>query len=253
MRIPNDHFANIRIAAPCQASWEGMAGGERVRHCTLCSLNVYNVAEMTRDEVRELLVRTEGRICARLYRRADGTLLTRDCPTGLRALRRRASRLAAALIAALLTLPAWAFGGTSCSKPRLKTSGSKVKIAIERVAAAQPAVFTGVVRQAGGVALPGVTITIRDETTNRQTVAVSDVNGAFSIAALNDGIYRVEITLGGLTPATIEHLELKSGEVTHATIALRFTATMGEITTVIKDDDPGTMTLTQQVLNKLPF
>ena len=28
-----------------------MAGDERVRHCTLCSLNVYNFAEMTRDEV----------------------------------------------------------------------------------------------------------------------------------------------------------------------------------------------------------
>jgi hypothetical protein len=57
-----------------------MAGDERVRHCTLCSLNVYNFAEMTREEVRELLARTEGRVCARLYRRAGGTVLTRDCP-----------------------------------------------------------------------------------------------------------------------------------------------------------------------------
>jgi len=55
-------------------------------------LNVYNFAEMTRDEVRDLLARTEGRVCARLYRRADGTVLTRDCPTGLRALRRRGIR-----------------------------------------------------------------------------------------------------------------------------------------------------------------
>src|SRR5438270_5438445 len=116
-RTALDPLGNIRIAVPCRASWEGMAGDERVRHCTLCSLNVYNFAEMTRDELRALLVRTEGRVCARLYRRADGTLLTRDCPAGLRALRRRASRVAPALVAALLTLPAWAFGGTSC-KPR---------------------------------------------------------------------------------------------------------------------------------------
>ncbi len=114
--MPNAHdqLGSLRIAAPCQASWEGMAGDERVRHCTLCSLNVYNFAEMTRDEVRELLVRTEGRVCARLYRRADGTVLTRDCPAGLRALGRRASRAAAALLTALFSLPAFAFGGAAC-------------------------------------------------------------------------------------------------------------------------------------------
>lgn len=86
MQKPNDPLNNLRIAAPCDMAWESMAGDERVRHCTLCSLNVYNFAEMTRDEIRALLLRTEGRVCGRLYRRADGTLLTSDCPTGLRAL-----------------------------------------------------------------------------------------------------------------------------------------------------------------------
>jgi hypothetical protein len=253
-RIPNDHLGSIRIATPCQASWEGMAGDERVRHCTLCSLNVYNFAEMTRDEVRDLLVRTEGRVCAQLYRRADGTLLTRDCRTALRALRRRASRVAAALIASLLTLPAWAFGGTVCGKPRLKTRGSKVKIAIERVTTAQPAVFTGVVRESG-VPLPGVTITIRDEITNRESVQVTDANGAFSITALTDGIYRVAITLSGLTPATIEHLEMKAGEVTHATVSLRpDTAEMITVGALAPMEmEPGKTTLSEYVLSKLPF
>ena len=94
MRVPKpeDPLKNLRIATPCPATWEGMAGDERVRHCTLCSLNVYNFEEMTRDEVRALLMRTEGRVCARLYRRADGSLLTSDCPWGVRALRQRMSR-----------------------------------------------------------------------------------------------------------------------------------------------------------------
>jgi len=252
--MTNDRLSSIRIAAPCQSSWEAMAGDERVRHCTLCSLNVYNFAEMTRDEVRELLVRTEGRVCARLYRRADGTVLTRDCPMGLRALQRRASRVAAALIAALLTLPAWAFGGTACGKPRLKTRGSKMKIEIERAAIAQPAVFTGVVREEG-VALPGVTITVRDEITNRETAQVTDANGAFSIAALPDGIYRIEVTLAGFKPATIEHLELKTGEVVHASVALRVnnaeTVIVGGLAPM--NMEPGRMTFSQDVLNKLPF
>jgi len=48
MRKADDPLGRLRIAVPCQAGWEEMAGDERVRHCSLCSLNVYNFAEMTR-------------------------------------------------------------------------------------------------------------------------------------------------------------------------------------------------------------
>jgi hypothetical protein len=248
--MANDPLGGLRIAAPCSASWEEMAGDERVRHCSLCSLNVYNFAEMMGEEVRELLVRTEGRVCARLYRRGDGTVLTRDCPTGLRAVRQRASRAAAAVVAALLSLPSLAFGGTSC-KPRLITHGSKVKLTVERVATAHAAVFTGVVRQ-DRTALPGVTVTVRDEATNREVATVTDVNGAFTIAALNDGIYRVEAVLPGFTTATMEHLEVNAGEVIHVSVALRTAFTMGALAPMITPD-PGTTTVSSELLNKLPF
>jgi len=232
-----------------------MAGDERVRHCAHCSLNVYNFAEMTRDEVRELLLRTEGRVCARLYRRADGTVLTRDCPTGLRALRRRASRVAAALLTMLFSLPAFAFGRTTCKKPRLRMRGSKVKLEIERVANSQPAVLDGVVRDQTGNPIPGVIIAVHDEVTKREVTAVTDVNGAFNIASLNDGIYRVEVTLEGLKPAKIEHLEMKASEVTHASVVLRLdpteTITMGAI--AVQPSDGISATYSQELINKLPL
>ncbi len=255
----DDPLTNLRVAAPCEISWDSMAGDERVRHCSLCSLNVYNVSEMTRDEVRELLARTEGRLCGRLYRRADGTILTRDCPTGLRALRRRASRVAAALIAALVSLPAFALGGRSCEKPRLKTRGSKVKLEIERIATPQPALFDGVVRTQSGDPLPGVTVVVQDETTKRERSAVTDSNGAFSIASLSDGIYRVEVTLEAFQPAKIEHLELKASEATHASVALRLdssvTVTVGIIVTTdpLETRDGISTTFTQDFINKLPL
>jgi len=234
-----------------------MAGDERVRHCTLCSLNVYNFAEMARDEVRDLLVRTEGRVCARLYRRADGTVLTRDCPTGLRALRRRASRAAAAVITALLTLPSLAFGGTIWKKPRLRTRGSRVELKIERVAASQPAVFDGVVRDQDGMPFPGVTVAVRDETSNRELTIVTDVNGAFHFASLNDGLYHVEMILEGFKPARVDHLQLKAGEVVHASVAMRFdpteTVTVGAIAPDLTMMNIGvSTTFTQDFINKLP-
>ena len=68
-----------------------MTGDERVRHCAECKLNVYNLSEMSGQQATELITETEGRLCVRFYRRADGTMLTRDCPVGVAALKRRLS------------------------------------------------------------------------------------------------------------------------------------------------------------------
>jgi hypothetical protein len=76
---------DIRIASPCKADWAKMRGDARVRFCDSCSLNVYNISEMTRAAAEALIRNAEGRPCIRLYRRADGTVLTRDCPRGIRA------------------------------------------------------------------------------------------------------------------------------------------------------------------------
>jgi hypothetical protein len=60
-----------------------MRGDDRVRHCGECRLNVYNLSEMTRQEAEDFLHEATGRVCVRFYRRADGTILTQDCPSGL--------------------------------------------------------------------------------------------------------------------------------------------------------------------------
>src|ERR1039457_6631964 len=69
-----------------------------------CNKNVYNLSAMTRRQAEALLRETEGRLCARLYRRADGTILTENCPAGLRAISRRISRVAGAAMSAVATL-----------------------------------------------------------------------------------------------------------------------------------------------------
>ena len=80
---------NIRVAAPCRESWSGMSGDARVRHCSRCSQNVYNLSEMTREEAESLLVAKEGKLCVRYFRRAhDNTILTRNCPVGAQRRRR---------------------------------------------------------------------------------------------------------------------------------------------------------------------
>ena len=88
---------NIRVASPCPASWDDMTGDDRVRFCAGCKLNVYNLSAMGRDQAKELVREREGRLCVRFFQRDDGTVLTRDCPVGLRAMFRRARARTAAL------------------------------------------------------------------------------------------------------------------------------------------------------------
>jgi hypothetical protein len=90
----------VRVASPCQARWETLRGDDRVRFCDQCRKHVYDLSALTDAEAEALIRRTEGSLCARLHRRADGRVLTRDCPVGQ--WRRRAGRLAAGLAAGLL-------------------------------------------------------------------------------------------------------------------------------------------------------
>ncbi len=87
---------NIKIASPCSANWNEMIGDERKRFCGSCQLNVYNLSGMTKDEAEKLLINSEGRLCVRFFKRADGTVLTKDCPVGWAAFKRRVSKTATA-------------------------------------------------------------------------------------------------------------------------------------------------------------
>jgi hypothetical protein len=92
----------VGVAKPCKANWAEMTGDDRVRHCGSCDLDVYDISAMRRDEAQAFLASRAGagRTCIRFFRRADGRLLTRDCPVGVRAAWRRMTWAAAALLAA---------------------------------------------------------------------------------------------------------------------------------------------------------
>ena len=93
---------NIRVASPCSQDWEAMNGDERKRFCGSCQLNVYNLSGMTKEEAERLILSAEGRLCVRFFRRTDGTVLTKDCPVGWAALKKRVSKFAAAAAALII-------------------------------------------------------------------------------------------------------------------------------------------------------
>src|SRR6185369_14685561 len=109
---------NVRVAAPCPANWDSMYGNERVRFCGECQLNVYNLSAMSRAEAEQLVGQAEGRLCVRYYRRRDGSILTQNCPVGLRALKRRLSRVGTAIATSVLSFVAGVVGyGIATPRP----------------------------------------------------------------------------------------------------------------------------------------
>lgn len=108
---------NIRIASPCSANWNEMQGNDRKRFCGDCKLSVYNLSGMTRYDAEHLLRLSEGRLCVRYFQRADGTILTRDCPVGWGRMKQRASILAATVFSLVVSLFAGVFIVSFFKKP----------------------------------------------------------------------------------------------------------------------------------------
>jgi len=90
----------LRIASPCDERWEEMDGDERTRHCSSCDKDVYDLSAMTAEAAESLLEQHGTSLCARFYRRADGTVMTSDCGSVAGPRRARAGAIGAGVAAA---------------------------------------------------------------------------------------------------------------------------------------------------------
>src|ERR1700722_17094076 len=71
---------SIAIASPCTVPWDEMQGDARTRFCTKCSQAVHDISQMTTDEAGRVLSNAEKSVCTRIHRRADGPVMSADCP-----------------------------------------------------------------------------------------------------------------------------------------------------------------------------
>ena len=89
----------ISVASPCTAPWDAMSGDDTTRFCGQCSQYVYNLSEMSQADAEALIEQQEGKLCIRFYKRSDGTMMTKDCPVGWRAIKRRVVLVGGAAVA----------------------------------------------------------------------------------------------------------------------------------------------------------
>ncbi|MBX9687168.1 MAG: PepSY domain-containing protein [Candidatus Obscuribacterales bacterium] len=130
----------LEIPKPCSVPWESMKGSSRIRFCDQCQKNVFNISDMTESEAVNLIVSREGKVCISMLKRADGTIVSDECPPILRPLRDGYKKLAAAF-SALMAL--------SLASAPVNSEESKSKPAQEQNSNQVPPMRTG-----GAVAYP---------------------------------------------------------------------------------------------------
>ncbi|HEV8593544.1 MAG TPA: carboxypeptidase-like regulatory domain-containing protein [Pyrinomonadaceae bacterium] len=228
MNESNVDLNRLKIAMPCNIGWDNMQGNESVRHCNSCELNVYNIAEMTGDEAKRLIATREGRLCVRLYRRSDGTVITKDCPVGLLAYRKRVGRLAGAALTVILGLFSVSYGQkTETSQPSkekvVRTFGSE-------------SVIKGTVTDVNGAVIPNAQVTILNADKVEVARLRTNVDGIFEAPIQAAGIYTVIIESQWFRTRRIEVIEVKAGEILDITAPLDVEAS--EIMGILIDATP---------------
>lgn len=230
MSPENFDVNKLRIASPCSVGWENMKGDDRKRFCARCELNVFNVAGMTTADVGRLVSESDGRICIRLYRRTDGTVIIKDCPVGSRNTHNRLARFAGATLAAMVGLFSISFGQKE--DKQIKVDASKLKMT--RTANCSLGVVTGNLLDPYGAVIPGAKIHLFDKKKGKWS-SETNVAGEFRIAHLAAGEYTLKVFAQGFKTLVVENLKISPVECLELNLQLNVITSFVEMGVVASD------------------
>jgi hypothetical protein len=205
---------NLIVASACPANWHHMVGDDRARFCNQCNLNVYNIANLTETEAIELIAQNEERLCGRLYRRADGTVITKDCPIGIKVIRRKVTKIAGATLAALLSLvtPATALSQSPAQQDQKQTSSD--------INASAQTMVEGTVTDSTGAAIVGATVVLTSVETKKEYKASTNESGVYKLVLPADQ-YTLKVLASGFTTAETKGFNFQANKRSSIAIELQ--------------------------------
>jgi hypothetical protein len=207
----------LRIANPCSANWADMQGTDKVRHCPQCELDVYNFSAMTLLEINQIVAARTGRLCARFYQRPDGTMLTENCPVRSHGGILKASHIAAAALAALVTI---APAKTSAAPPQNGASSMQMQSALQGL--------TLEVRDASGAAISRASVSLVSAKTGQHWNLTTGLGGGLALPDLPAGSYELTVTANAFSSFVEKNLTVPG----RAAITLQIGALMGDVVVV---------------------
>ncbi len=213
-----DGLQRLRVLSPCEASWAGMQGDTRQRHCAQCDKHVYDFAELTPREISGVIAASGGDFCARLTRGRDGQLVTRrPAPPPVAA--RRASPLATvAVAAAAMVSAALGVSGAAWAAPAAPTTetgpgAAEGAAGKDRQPGGRGAAgsLSGRLVTEGDEPVPAAEITAFGQLDGQQRRATTDADGRFTLP-VGAGLYNLSATIQGHSLASIWDVLVAAGE-----------------------------------------
>jgi ankyrin repeat protein len=207
MSEPVRSFDRMIIPAPCKADWDKMIGNDRVRFCEHCNLHVTNLSSLTRQAAIRLVARSQGRLCVRMVKRSDGSVLTKQMPKQLHQIARRVSRVAASAFTATLSLATVAAqtGSASTSPPRENVVAESPLSSVEIGCS-----LSGVISDPHGAVISRAVVTLINLKNNSFFTFVTADDGGYKITLLPAGSYQLAVNASSFVPS-VDELQLADG------------------------------------------
>lgn len=236
--MTTNKLETINLAFSCPMDWDKMIGNNQIRYCPECKLNVYNISSLSSIEATKLINNNENKLCIKLYKRADGTVLTKDCSIGIKVIKKKINtNIAVASLAILLCL-----SNTNAQTPiklpqtpELPQLPQKEDLKIEK----GKALVVGMITDETGAVIVGAEIIFTQESVdhfNFSHKVSSSEDGIYS-SFLPPGKYKVQVNACGFVSA-ISEVEFKPQEKTNLEITLLVSndSTIAEIGIYIGND-----------------
>ncbi|MBL8193468.1 MAG: carboxypeptidase regulatory-like domain-containing protein [Blastocatellia bacterium] len=243
--MTRNKLETINLAFSCPMDWDKMAGDNQTRYCPECKLNVHNISSLSSIEATKLINSNEKGLCIKLYRRLDGTVLTKDCSIGIKVIKKKiTTNMAVASLAILLCL-----SNVNAQTPVNLPQSPQVsqfpqkedvdKLDRNNKIEKGKALVIGMITDETGAVIPGAEVIFIQEAVdpfNFSHKVTSNENGIYS-SFLPSGKYKVQVNACGFVSA-ISEVEFKPQEKTNLEITLLVSndSTEVEIGIYIGDD-----------------
>jgi hypothetical protein len=237
MKKSNRVLDRVSIARPCASDWNQMAGDGQTRFCSACNKKVHDFSKMSRQQAARIVIASCGKLCARITRDGNGSIISLEPSPTIRTTGTRPSPLVAAVLGVTLTV-----GGVAPATAARAGSPAAVSAILENVnsrAAFQPedgtATVTGTVLDVNGAGIGSADVKLLDMDTGETTDTTTSASGFFQFLDLSAGSYHLMTFPSGLSPVTTK-IELQNGQQYQVTVDSPITVYGGGLSGVMGFD-----------------
>lgn len=193
-----DLLDRIDVREPCTESWEEMTGNDKVRFCSHCAKNVYDISAYTRERAEKLVRDSAGGLCVRYRKDDSGRVVT--APPRFTQIKRQA-KIAAGVLATTLSVASMAYTQGGVGLPLDK--GKVEKREKDKNAAASGSELVGLVTDPFGALIPGADVILTRADTCREYHVKTNSVGEFLFQNVPEGEYKLEISATGFEKTII--------------------------------------------------